>query len=383
MAGGDIAQYDLSEAVGYHYGRFPPVDIDLRRLIKQATAAAAVLARYDQMLKGMHNGALLLGPLRNQEAVISSRMEGTVSTLDEVLRYEAENEDRTDADQAADQHYRSETVEVALYSRAMQLAQRSLKEGQPLSAWLIRSAHRMLLSFGRGASMNPGEFKTEQNYLADRPKRKILFTPISPERLNDGMEALLAYMADDSHELLIRTAVAHLEFEALHPFKDGNGRIGRMLIPLMLWKQGALSEPYFYMSAYFEQRKDDYIDKMRDVSAHNAWTDWIAFFLEALEAQALANLKKAEEVRSLYESMKEPFRQRLSSKWSTAALDYVFTKPVFQNNAFTKRSGIPAGTAHRFVRGLSEAGLLKTLVPASGRRPALYAFEPLIALVRE
>jgi Fic family protein len=383
MAGGDIGQYDLSEAVDYHYGRFPPVDIDFSRLIKQATAAAGALARYDQMLKGMHNGALLLGPLRNQEAVISSRMEGTVSTLDEVLRYEAENEDATDADEANDRRYRSETIEVALYSRAMQFAQRSLKEGQPLSAWLIRSAHRMLLSFGRGASMNPGEFKTEQNYLADRPKRRILFTPISPERLNDGMEALLAYMADDTHELLIRTAVAHLEFEALHPFKDGNGRIGRMLIPLMLWKQGALSEPYFYMSAYFEQRKDDYIDKMRDVSAHGAWTDWIAFFLEALEAQALTNLKKAEDVRSLYESMKEPFRQRLSSKWSTAALDYVFTRPVFQNNAFTKRSGIPAGIAHRFVRGLSDAGLLKTLVPSSGRRPALYAFEPLIALVRE
>jgi Fic family protein len=381
MASGDIGQYDLSEAVGYHYGRFPPVDIDFSRLIKQATAAAAALARYDQMMKGMHNGALLLGPLRNQEAVISSRMEGTVSTLDEVLRYEAENE--TDADYRADQRYRSETIEVALYSRAMQFAQRSLKEGQPLSAWLIRSAHRMLLSFGCGASMNPGEFKTEQNYLADKPKRKILFTPISPERLNDGMEALLTYMTDDRQELLIRTAVAHLEFEALHPFKDGNGRIGRMLIPLMLWKQGALSEPYFYMSAYFEQRKDDYIDKMRDVSARNAWSDWIAFFLEALEAQALTNLKKAEEVRSLYESMKEPFRQRLSSKWSTAALDYVFTRPVFQNNAFTKRSGIPAGTAHRFVRDLSEAGLLKTLVPSSGRRPALYAFEPLIALVRE
>ncbi|MFM9976372.1 MAG: Fic family protein [Beijerinckiaceae bacterium] len=383
MTDRNLGDFDFGEAVGYHYDKFPPNNIDYSKLIKALSGAAAALARYDQMLKSMHNGAILLAPLRSQEAVVSSRMEGTISTLDEVLRYEAENEDNAEEPNASGKSYRSDTIEVALYSRAMLFAQRSLKDGQPISSWLMRTAHRMLLSFGQGAEMAPGEFKKEQNYLADKPKRKILFVPISPERLVDGIEQLMAYIGDDRHELLIRAAVSHLEFEALHPFKDGNGRIGRMLIPLMLWKYGALTEPYFYMSAYFEQKKNEYIDKMRDVSSQEAWTPWILFFLEALEAQALANLKKAEEIRNLYESMKKPFREHLTSQWSTAALDFVFTTPVFRNNAFTKRSGIPAGTAHRFVRSLVNANLLKTISPASGRRPALYAFEPLIVLLRE
>ena len=230
--------------------------------------------------------------------------------------------------------------------------------------------------------MSPGEYKTEQNYLAEKIKRKILFIPVKPERLNEAMDKLFDFIQDDSLEILIRTAVAHLEFEAIHPFKDGNGRIGRMLIPLMLWNAGVLSQPYFYMSAYFEQRRDEYIDKMRMVSASSDWVSWIVFFLEALEARARDNLKKAEEIRELYEDMKRRFRELLSSQWSTDALDFVFTRPVFRNNIFTSKSGIPAPTAHRFVRTLSEADILTTLVPSAGRRPALYAFEPLLSIVR-
>lgn len=380
MAETQPSDLDLSSAVGYHYERFPPKSLDLAKLIQPLSAASAALARYDQMLKGLHNSEILLAPLRSQEAVVSSRMEGTISTLDEVLRYEADKEEEGDGE--ASKNYRSEAIEVHLYSRAMKLAQQSMKEGQPLSSWLIRSAHKILLSFGRGALDASGEYKTVQNYLADRSRRKILFVPISPERLGEGMDRLFNYMNDKSCESIIRTAVAHLEFEALHPFNDGNGRIGRMLIPLMLWDAHVLSEPYFYMSRYLEERRDEYIDKMREVSASDDWTDWVVFFLAALESQAQENLKKAEEIRSLYEEMKGKFRDALSSQWSTTALDFVFTRPVFRNNVFTGRSGIPGPTAHRFARTLSETGLLKTVVAASGRRPALYAFEPLLSLVR-
>ncbi len=240
----------------------------------------------------------------------------------------------------------------------------------------------MLLGFGRGATLSPGDFKTEQNYLADKIKRKVLFVPTSPETLNDGMDRFFSFIADDEWEILIRTAIAHLEFEALHPFKDGNGRIGRMIIPLMLWKAGAISEPHFYISEYFEKNKDEYIDRMRDVSASGAWTAWVLFFLTGLEAQAKQNIEKAEQVQSLYEEMKERFRDVLSSRWTITALDFIFTRPVFRNNVFTQKSGIPAPTAHKFTRNLSDAGLLQTIAPSAGRRPALYAFEPLISLMR-
>lgn len=369
---------DLSQAVDYHYDGFPPRDIDARRLMKPLSAAVAALARYDQMLMGMHNSEILLAPLRNQEAVVSSRMEGTISTLDEVLRYEADKEgDETP------QHYRSEAVEVYLYSRALIGAQEALESGAPLSPHLLRTAHRVLLGFGRGAAASPGSFKTEQNYLADRGRKRVLFIPIRPELLTDGIDRLFTFVAGDEWEILVRTAVAHLEFEALHPFKDGNGRIGRMLITLMLWRYGAISAPHFYISGYFDDHKDEYIDKMRAVSANGAWTDWIVFFLDAIEQQAMRNLSQAEAIRSLYEEMKETFRELLSSQWSTAALDFLFSRPVFRNNVFTGKSGIPPQTAHRFTRILSENGLITTLVAASGRRPAMYSFEPLLNLVRD
>jgi hypothetical protein len=370
---------DLSEAVQYHYDKFPPKSMDFGRLLAPLSKAAASLARYDQMLKGLHNSEIMLAPLRSQEAVVSSRMEGTISTLDEVLRYEAEQEGDGDQQGVASQ---SEAAEVYLYSRAMRDAQAAMGEGAPLSPWLIRSAHKALLGFGRGASLSPGEFKTGQNYLADRGRRKVLFVPISPERLVEGMERLFSFIQDDDCEILIRTAVSHLEFEALHPFKDGNGRIGRMLIPLMLWRAGALSQPYFYISGYLEEKRDDYIDLMRAVSEHDDWTSWIIFFLEALDAQANRNLQTAEEIRTLYEAMKVTFRDGLSSQWSTTALDFVFGRPVFFNTTFTARSGIPAQTAHRLTNLLADKGLLKVLRPASGRRPALYAFEPLLKIVR-
>lgn len=370
---------DLSEAVEYHYDKFPPEQIDLARLIMPIASASAALARYDQMLKGMHNSEILLAPLRNQEAVVSSRMEGTVSTLDEVLRYEADQEE---SGNGTGGHYRNEAIEVFLYSRALTAAQHSIKQGAPLSGFLIKSAHRVLLGFGRGANLSPGEFKTEQNYLADRMRRKVHFIPMRPEQLQDGMDRLFSFIQSEDWQILIRTAVAHLEFEALHPFKDGNGRIGRMLITLMLWKYGAISAPHFYISSYFEDRRDEYIERMRAVSKDGAWTDWVVFFLEALDAQAQVNLATAERIRNLYEELKREFPHILTSQWSTAVLDFLFSRPVFRNNVFTKKAGIPETSAHRFTRILTERGLIRMVEPAAGRRPALYAFEPLLGIVR-
>lgn len=371
---------DLSGAVDYHYGRFPPALDNLTRLIPALTAATAALARYDQTLRGMHNGEVLLAPLRSQEAVVSSRMEGTISTLDEILRYEAEAEA---AEQGVQSSFRSEVIEVALYSRAMRTAQKAMAEGQPLSPFLIRSAHRTLLSFGRGAAKDPGEFKKDQNYLADRNRKKVLFIPIKPEFLNEGVERLFHFINAENQNTLIKAAIAHVEFEALHPFNDGNGRIGRMMIPLMMWRENILTQPYFYVSAYLEEHKDEYIDRMRRVSENDEWLEWIEFMLTAIEAQSMRNLEKAENIRQLYEQMKEKFRDVLSSQWSTVAVDFVFTRPVFKANLFTSKSGIPQATAYRFLRTLQQSGLLTTLEPASGRRSALYSFEPLLAEVRD
>jgi Fic family protein len=371
-------ELNLINAVNYHYDKFPPDSIDYGRFVGPLVRATDAVARYDQMLKNMHNSEILLAPLRNQEAVISSRMEGTVSTMDEILKFEADHD--VEAEDAT--NVRSEIIETILYQRALKATQRAMEEGYPLSQSLIKGIHQRLLSFGRGASKSPGKFKNEQNYIADKLKKNILFIPISPEKLQEGLDKLFQYIEQSTHPTLVKTGITHIEFEALHPFKDGNGRIGRMLITLMLWSSGAISAPHFYISGYLEDNKDLYMDTMRNVSEHDDWESWCIFFLEAVEQQAIRNLTVAENITTLYEEMKIVFSDALSSKWSVNALDFAFTNPVFRNNKFTSKSGIPAASAARFTRVLLEKSLIVTLEEASGRRPALYSFEPLMELVR-
>jgi Fic family protein len=188
--------------------------------------------------------------------------------------------------------------------------------------------------------------------------------PISPQALPMGMQSLVDFILNSNLNRLLKAAVAHVEFEALHPFKDGNGRIGRMIITLMLWTSGLIRQPHFYVSSFFERNRDDYIDMMRRVSANDEWTEWCAFFLDGLRDQAERNITVASKIFTLYEEMKLRFRDELKSEWSVEALDFMFANPSFQNSKFTSHDRIPGHVA------------------ASISRPAIYGFEPLIAIIR-
>ena len=368
---------NLDHAVHYHDGQFPPSQIDLHQVMSALLGATNAIARYDQMLKNMHNSEILLAPLRNQEAVISSRMEGTISTMDEILQYEADYPEEAHAGEV-----RSDIIETVLYQRTLKNASKAMSEGYPLSKSLLKTMHQQLLSYGRGASKAPGAFKSEQNYLADTISRTILFVPISPENLEAGLDRLFDYIQRHTDPILTKTAVAHLEFEALHPFQDGNGRIGRMLITLMLWSSQTISAPHFYISGYLEEHKNRYIDLMRSVSQTGDWNAWVVFFLKAIESQSIRNLAIAENIRQLYEEMKQRFSEVLSSKHAMSVLDFVFTYPVFRNSSLSEITGISTATANRFTKALHEEGILIMTQEASGRKSARYTFEQLMSLVR-
>ena len=169
---------NFDDAVQYHYNQFPPQSLDYALLMPSLLKATDALARYDQMLKNMHNSEILLAPLRNQEAVISSRMEGTISTMDEIMQYEADYGEGNDSTEV-----RSDIVETVLYQRALKNAQGAIEDGYLFNKFLLKTMHQELLSYGRGANKSPGAFKHEQNYLADKGKRAILFVPISSEKL--------------------------------------------------------------------------------------------------------------------------------------------------------------------------------------------------------
>ena len=368
---------NFDDAVQYHYNQFPPQSLDYALLMPSLLKATDALARYDQMLKNMHNSEILLAPLRNQEAVISSRMEGTISTMDEIMQYEADYGEGNDSTEV-----RSDIVETVLYQRALKNAQGAIEDGYLFNKFLLKTMHQELLSYGRGANKSPGAFKHEQNYLADKGKRAILFVPISPEKLEEGLDKLFNYINYDSTPILAKTAVSHLEFEALHPFQDGNGRIGRMLITLMLWQSKAISAPHFYISGYFEEHKERYTELMRQVSQTGNWNEWCQFFFEAIYWQAGHNLKIAQNIHALYEEMKSIFTETLSSKHSLAVLDFVFTYPVFRNSRLSELTNIPPATANRFTKAILEKGILSLKEEASGRKSALYSFEGMMELVR-
>lgn len=367
---------EIKNAAQYHYDKFPPQVTDYTPFINELLAATEAISRFDQMLKNLHNNEILLAPLRNQEALLSSRMEGTISTMDEILEFEANHSDILSTET------RSDVIEIILYQRTLKNAQGAIEDGYVFSSGFIKQIHQQLLSAGRGAKKTPGQFKTEQNYLADRYKKEILFVPIRPEKLQEGIDNLMEFLKESTLPDLIKTALMHLEFEALHPFQDGNGRIGRMLITLNLWISGLISQPHFYISGYFEEHKEEYIEQMRNVSRTNDWNPWIKFFLTAVEQQAIKNLEIAEQIRDLYEKTKIEFSESLSSKWNREVLDFIFTYPVFRNNKLISTTKIPGATAGHMIRKLIDSGYLKVREEAAGSRAAMYSFEPLMELVR-
>lgn len=374
--------YDATDAVAYHTGAFPPHRLDLERLIGPQTDAAMALVRYDTELRQLPRSELLLAPLRARDAVVSSRMEGTISTLEEVLRLEADA-DGVELPQAM----REATLDVALYARALKQAENTLRDGYAISDHLVRSAHRTLLFAGRGERHNPGSYKSEQNYIGDKRARRIDYIPASPMDLPAGLQALYQF-ANTTRDAdgvlpLLRVAMIHAEFEALHPFEDGNGRLGRMLIPLTLWRQGLLSAPHFFVSDYFERNKDEYIERLRGISAGGEWSEWCVFFCNAIASQAAANIETVQQIKGHYDQMRIRFRDVLRSRWAPEALDYLFANPIFRNNRFKAAAGIPPQTANAITNKLVGAGLLRVLIPPAGQAPGLYAFQSLLDIVAE
>ena len=271
--------------------------------------------------------------------------------------------------------------EVLNYRKAMREAE-TLLDRLPLSQRLVRSLYAVLLTGVRGQNKMPGEYRKVPNSIGPRgcTIENAYFVPVSADKLPAGMNAWEAFIHAEFPDSLVQLALLHVEFEALHPFLDGNGRLGRMLVLLFMWQKGIITRPTFYISAIFERNRDTYYDNLRAVSAKGAWTQWCLFFLESLQKQADENLNKAKGILALYDKMKGVIPALLNSQHVIQAVDWLFTFPVFSGSNFVSKSGIPPATARRILPLLATANILKILVPASGRRPAVYCFPELLNL---
>jgi Fic family protein len=361
--------------VSYHLGKFPPQNMDWEKLIPLIGPTNAALARYDGLLSAIPNAHILLSPLTTQEAVLSSKIEGTQITMGEVLEFEAGN-----VSEEMTQPKQDDAEEVLNYRKAMHGCVQELKNRR-FSQHLLRSAHHELMKGVRGRDKSPGNYRKEQNWIGPKncPIEEAGFIPIPPEHLQQGMDRWEQFFNDQTQpDAIVQLALLHLEFEALHPFMDGNGRLGRMIIPLFLYHRKLLQSPDFYISAYFEANREEYQQRLREVSSKDSWTEWSIFFLEGVKEQALENEQKARKILSLYEKTKEKVINLTHSQHAIQAVDYLFTAGIFSTPQFTKNSGIPKPSTARIVKILKNNSIIEPLKPGRGRRPGIYAFGELI-----
>ena len=362
-------------AVHYQLGSFPPKHLDWARLVPKLGPTAAAVARYDGMLAAVPNPAVLLSPLTTQEAVLSSKIEGTQATMGEVLEFEA-------GEDAKSSEHREDIREIQNYRSAMRKAGQLLGK-LPLCGRVLLDAHRVLLNSVRGQNKGPGNYRRVTNWIGRQGSTiaTARFVPPPPDRVGELMAAWERYAHAQPEDRLVQIAVLHAEFEAIHPFADGNGRLGRMIVPLHLWQTKQISKPMFYVSGYLEAHRDAYYDRLLGVSRDGDWTGWCEFFLDTLRAQAEENLKKTRAILALHASMSEQLADLTRSQHASRALAWMFAKPVFRSSDFVQSAKIPTPTAHRFLTVLRDAAVLKTVKPARGTQAAVFAFPALVNIV--
>ncbi len=354
----------------------PITDLDWEPLIPLIGRANRSLAYYDGILQGIKNPDLLLSPLTTQEAVLSSKIEGTQATLGDVLKFEAGEEPKEEG-------RRQDIQEIMNYRKALRLVEKEV-EKRPFGLNLLKKLHSVLLDSVRGRDKGRGEFRRTQNWIGalGSPIEDARFIPPAPLILMKYLSEWEHYYHEEGPDALVQMSIVHAQFEILHPFLDGNGRLGRMLIPLFLFEKKILSRPMFYLSAYFDAHRDEYIARLRALGQHKkAWNEWVAFFLLALDEQARENSLKAREVIKLYEDLKKQILELTRSQYAVPLLDRLFDQPIFQSSYLEGKSGMPSKPMiMSMLNRLRKANVLKTVREGRGSRPHILALSQLINL---
>ena len=361
--------------VHYRPEAFPPREgPDWTLLVPFLGPAHASVARYDGLLAALPDPDNLLTLLSLREAVISSRIDGGRATLGEVLEFEA-------GQKIDSSPLRQDIEETLNCHRALRRAEQMLAE-LPLCVGVFRAAHRTLLNGTQRSDQVPGELRRSSG-LEERPGAagdRGNYVPIDAAELADGVAKWERYIHETVPDRLVQLAILYAEFEALHPFAEGNGRLGRMLVPLFLWHHGIIRRPVFSMSAYFEARRNLHHDGLLAIFRDGDWTTWCRYFLEALRVQAEDSLAKAREILDLYDRTTRHFSAITRSPNTVDALTWLFGHPVLRSSDFTTAAGVPKRTAHRLLGTLMEEGILREIRAANGRRPALLGFPGLLDL---
>ena len=333
-------------------------------LTSRLSSADRALAELAGVGRSLPNPHLLIRPFVRREAVLSSRIEGTRASLSDLFFFEAGGARAGSEDRAG----ASDVREVANYVAALEHGLGRLAD-LPVSLRLIREMHGVLLEGVRGAHLTPGEFRRSQNWIGPPgcTLDEAVFVPPPVSRMHEALGELEGFLhAPSGLPPLVRIAMVHYQLEAIHPFLDGNGRIGRLLIALLLRTEGLLDQPLLYLSAFFEENRDEYYRLLLGVSQRGAWEEWISFFLRAVEEQARDGRRRAATLLDLGLGYRRSLEKARASALLLTLVDGLFESPVLTVPQAARRLGVTHRAATLNVRKLVDAGILE-VVPGRER----------------
>ena len=298
------------------------------------------------------NPHLLIRPFIRREAVLSSRIEGTVTNLDQLFLFEAEPEGLSHPVDAG---------EVRNYVLALEHGLTAVRAGGTFNLQLMREVHRLLLSDVRGGEKRPGEVRDRSVLIGhNRSFDDARFIPPCHTRLSPLLQDFVRFLRDDRDmPIVVQLALMHYQFETIHPFNDGNGRVGRLLITLMLCERGVLPEPLLYLSAFFEQHREEYYDHLLNVSQRGAWSEWIEFFARGVAEQARDAVLRTRRLLDLWQQYRHDATGATRSAVSLRLIDQLFSAPYVTINRASEVMGVAFKSAAAIVGRLEQAGVLR------------------------
>lgn len=322
-------------------------------LLDEATGAVHRLGGVGRLIPNPH---LLIGPHLRLEAVLSSRIEGTKTDVGQLLRFEAG--ETPPADEADD------VQEVQNYVLAMEHGLKRVRDGFPVSIRLFREMHDILLSGVRGQHRRPGELRRSPVWIGGATLNDAVFVPPPTDEMHVALSDLERFLHEQELPLLVQLALAHYQFEVIHPFRDGNGRIGRLFIPLMLVLRDALTQPLLYLSVYFEQHRSEYYDHLLMTSQHGDLVPWLRFFLRGVRRQARDAEERTVRLVELQHELRATLLDEGRPNSVVRLAEYLFSAPIVTAARVEELLGVTRPTAHAAIDALVERG---DLVEVTGR----------------
>ncbi len=374
-----IGTYITQKITGESYKAYVPLKlppeppVDLAQLYPNLEKATLALAELNSIHKTIPNTSLFIYMYVRKEALLSSQIEGTQSSFSDLMLFEHHQKPGVSLE---------DVEEVSNYVKAMTYGLQRLKEGFPLSLRLLKEIHAVLLSGWRGSSKLPGEFRRSQNWIGGTRPGNALFVPPPVDYLNQCLNDFENFLHDESMPVLIKAGLTHAQFETIHPFLDGNGRLGRLLITLLLCANGMIDEPILYLSLYLKQNRHAYYELLQEVRTNGTWETWLEFFLEGVHASAKQAIKTAQQINALFEQDLQKIANLGRARFSCEqTLEYMKRLPQVTVPFLAHELVMTAPTARSALNHMTSIGVLEEM--SGKKRDKVYVYRKYLEILEE